>query len=559
MVAGWMIWSWSTLATTDPTVVTGAMPWSLIYSDMRQRLIWHGIGFLIVCGIMIALGRRLWRAELARKRTEEELSKTISLLDELLAQAPIGFAYIDRQLRFVRINEQLARFNGLPVHAHVGRPLTEVVPTFMETVKEVTDRILATGQAVKDHEFCGTTAAEPGVTHFWRESWYPVWNRGDISGFGVIVEDITDRKRAETALRDSEARFRLTFDQSPVGKIMVDCEFRPLRINDALCRYLGYSRDELMGMTFPDYTHPDDLADDLSRAKALCDGHGEGFMIEKRYLRKDGQVVWAHLAVDAVRDPEGKPLYLVGLVQDITERKTAEEGLRKTVYELAHSNKELEQFASVTSHDLQEPLRMVMVFAGLLRDRYEGRLDATADEYIGFIVESSSRMQILINDLLAYSYVGAKPRESVPVNVQESLDAALANLKEAISVAGARITQDAMPSISADSVQLTQVFQNLIGNSIKYANPEVVPQIHIGGMKGRGEWLFFVRDNGIGIDPQYSERIFEIFQRLHVRDQYSGSGIGLAICKKVVERHHGRIWVESQPGKGATFHFSLPM
>jgi light-regulated signal transduction histidine kinase (bacteriophytochrome) len=228
------------------------------------------------------------------------------------------------------------------------------------------------------------------------------------------------------------------------------------------------------------------------------------------------------------------------------------------VEELARSNKELEQFAYVASHDLQEPLRMVTAFTGLLADRYRDRLDARADKYIAYALEGATRMQKLIDDLLAYSRLGGKTVGLPLADAAEALRNALADLEESLAATGATVTADALPTVAADGTQLAQVFQNLIGNSLKYRRTDVVPEIHVGAERRQGEWLLSVRDNGIGIDPQHFDRIFEIFQRLHGRKEYPGTGVGLAICRKVVERHGGRIWVESRPGQGATFFFTIP-
>jgi light-regulated signal transduction histidine kinase (bacteriophytochrome) len=235
---------------------------------------------------------------------------------------------------------------------------------------------------------------------------------------------------------------------------------------------------------------------------------------------------------------------------DITERKKTEEELRR-------SNAELEQFAYVASHDLQEPLRAIAGMVQLLSQRYKGKLDARADEYIHHAVEASTRMQALINDLLDYSRVERFGKSLSPTNAERALNLALKNLQMLIEENHADITYDPMPMVMADSVQLIQVFQNLIGNALKF-HSEQPPRIHIGAEKVAHDWRFSVRDNGIGIDPQYFERIFLVFQRLHTRRESPGTGIGLSLCKKIVERHGGQIWVEAELGQGATFYFTIP-
>jgi light-regulated signal transduction histidine kinase (bacteriophytochrome) len=287
------------------------------------------------------------------------------------------------------------------------------------------------------------------------------------------------------------------------------------------------------------------------------DGELDSVRFEKRYLRKDGTPVWVELAVALARDPHGHPQYEIAIFDDITERKHAEAALKEAHDELKRSNSELEQFAYVASHDLQEPLRMVSSYTQLVMKRYGERLDGDAREFMNYVVDGAARMKQLIEDLLAYSRVGTKGKEFKPVPVENALKRAVTNLRAAIEESGAEVTHDALPTVNADEVQLGQLFQNLMGNALKFKGPEE-PHVHVGAVETPGEWKFSVKDNGIGIEPQYFERIFMLFQRLHTKGDYPGTGIGLAICKKVVERHGGRIWVESEPGKGSSFNFTLP-
>jgi light-regulated signal transduction histidine kinase (bacteriophytochrome) len=238
------------------------------------------------------------------------------------------------------------------------------------------------------------------------------------------------------------------------------------------------------------------------------------------------------------------------------ERKQMEAALRVETEKLTRSNQDLEQFAYVASHDLQEPLRMVTSYVQLLSKRYKAKLDADANEFIDFAVDGAVRMRRLINDLLAYSRVGTHGKELSPIDSEAILAESVNDLKLMIEENGALVTHDHLPTVLADRFQLGQLFQNLIGNAIKFRGNES-PRVHISASRNGKGWVFSVRDNGIGISPEFNERIFIIFQRLHNREQYAGTGIGLAICKKIVERHGGHIWVESEVGKGSTFRFSL--
>jgi len=250
-------------------------------------------------------------------------------------------------------------------------------------------------------------------------------------------------------------------------------------------------------------------------------------------------------------------------IEDITERKRAErelkqaEALKQAVEALELSNRDLEQFAYVASHDLQEPLRMVSSFTQLLAKRYQGKLDKDADDFIDYIVAGAKRMQTLINDLLTYSRVDTRGESFKPMDSEATFSQATANLKVAIEEAEAVITHDPLPPLIADNSQIVQLFQNLLGNAIKFHGKEP-PRIHVSARQENNEWVFSFRDNGIGIAPEYFDRVFVIFQRLHSREEYPGTGTGLAICKRIVERHGGRIWVESEINKGSTFYFAIP-
>jgi light-regulated signal transduction histidine kinase (bacteriophytochrome) len=257
------------------------------------------------------------------------------------------------------------------------------------------------------------------------------------------------------------------------------------------------------------------------------------------------------------RDERGRPRAILEINNDITQRQSAERELAERAQELARSNAELEQLAYVASHDLQEPLRMVASFTQLLARRYRGRLDAKADDFIGFAVDGANRMQVMIDDLLEYSRVGRRGKPLVPTPLDAVLADVLAGLHAGIAEAGATVTGDPLPSVAADAVQFGRLLQNLIGNALKFRGAEP-PRIHVAAERAGPEWILSVRDNGIGIDPRDFERIFVMFQRLHGRERYPGTGIGLALCKKIVERHGGRIWVESEPGRGACFRFTVP-
>lgn len=289
---------------------------------------------------------------------------------------------------------------------------------------------------------------------------------------------------------------------------------------------------------------------------------------EEKELWPDGSTTWVSTTKQCLRDKAGNILGTFGISRDITARKMAEEALALKAQELVRSNTELEQFAYVASHDLQEPLRMIASYTQLLARRYKDKLDKDAQEFIGYAADGAVRLQVLINDLLTFSRVGTRGKPFVLTDCTEILDRALSNLKIALEESRVVVAQSPLPKVLGDPSQLTQLFQNLIGNAIKFRGLDA-PQVSVsadlkasppsgGGHDAPEEWVFCIRDNGIGIEPQYFERIFVIFQRLHTREEYPGTGIGLALCKKIVERHGGRLWVDSELGKGAAFYFTVP-
>jgi len=367
-----------------------------------------------------------------------------------------------------------------------------------------------------------------------------------------------DQRCAEEALCESNARKTAILETAVDGIITIDERGIIESINPAAERLFGYAADEIIGQNVQRLMSAQ-CKEEQERylRRFLSSGHRPMIGIGREVvgLKKDGTTFPMELAVSEVRF--GDRRMFTGIGRDISERKQAELELVRRARELARSNAELEQFAYVASHDLQEPLRMMGSFSQLLARRYGGQLDATAHEFISFIVDGANRMQTLINDLLAYSRVGTRGATFQPNDCEALLERALANLKQSIDDTGAVVIHDPLPTLWVDATQIVQLFQNLIGNAIKYRG-DAPPRIHLAVARQGEGWVFSVRDNGIGFDPKHAERIFTMFQRLHTRDEYPGTGIGLTICKKIVERHGGRIWAESEPGGGSRFFFTIP-
>jgi PAS domain S-box-containing protein len=375
---------------------------------------------------------------------------------------------------------------------------------------------------------------------------------GALLGFSEISHDITERK-------ETDARYRGLLEAAPDAMVVVNQTGEIVLLNLQAQKQFGYRIDELVGRPVK-HIIPEGFAERLvadgtrSAAEALAQQIGTG--IELQGHRKDGSDFPIEIMLSPLASREGT--LVTAAIRDISVRKVAEALLVKTVGELKRSNDELKHFAYVASHDLQEPLRMVASYTQLLAKRYRGQLDSDADEFIAYAVDGCNRMQQMIRDLLTYSSAGTGAMDPQTISSELALDVALANLRVAMEESGALVTRDSLPTVTTDDTQLTQVFQNLIGNAIKYRG-SAVPRIHVSARTGgRRERIFSVRDNGIGMDPQYFDKIFVLFQRLHGRGEFAGTGIGLSICKKILERLGGRIWVESQLDQGSTFHFALP-
>jgi PAS domain S-box-containing protein len=386
-----------------------------------------------------------------------------------------------------------------------------------------------------------------------------------------IIEEIASsnlgstitRVRTREALQESRelvtefrAHFTRLFNEAHDAILIFDLEGQFLDFNRKAVKLLGYSEEELKTMTVWDLLPPYEKEDSESKLKKLVKGDRIP-VFERILLTKDGTSIPVENSAFVVRDENGKAKFIQSILRDIRDRKESERKIQETLRDLERSNKELQQFAYVASHDLQEPLRMVASFTQLLEKRYTDKLDNQAREYINFAVDGANRMQNLINALLMYSRVGTRGKSFEPTDSTAVLAQVLVNLKSQIEENHAIITNGELPTVMADESQLVQLFQNLISNAIKFRT-EKTPHIHISVECTEDTATFAISDNGMGIDSAYLDKIFVIFQRLDGHT-FPGTGIGLAICKKIVERHGGRIWVESESGEGSTFYFTIPL
>ncbi len=376
----------------------------------------------------------------------------------------------------------------------------------------------------------------------------------------TIIFDITERKKMVWQLIEHHRVLVNIIEATKVGTWRWNVLTGETVFNERWAEILGYTLAELAPVsvkTWLDMAHPDDMKNTEQLLHKHFQGALDYYDCEYRMRHKNGSWVWVHDRGKVVEWHEGKPLVMTGIQTDITVRKRTEDNLRHAMGEVDRMNKELQVFVSVTSHDLQEPLRMIASYTQLLADRYQGQLDEKAQKYIAYAVDGAVRMQQYVNDLLTYSRVTANAKPVALLDANVALEEALRNLVVVIEKNAASVTHDALPTVYFDASQLVQLFQNLVGNALKFRGKEA-PRVHVFVRDGGSEWVFSVKDNGIGIERQYAERIFVIFQRLHTRQEYPGTGIGLAVCKRIVEHHGGKIWFESRPDHGTAFIFTVP-
>jgi PAS domain S-box-containing protein len=398
-------------------------------------------------------------------------------------------------------------------------------------------------------------------TFFWvsQNAQYYYDDQGKIQGSETIVHDITVRKVMEATLKKSERSLADAQHIAHIGSWEWNLKTGDINWSNELYSIYGVDPNTFIPTlsSFADYMHPDDeeyVNKNVDQLLSDCKSHNFDF----RIVLDDGTIRILNTVAEVVEfDKNGKPSKIIGINQDITERKEIELKLNENIKKLAQSNEELEQFAYITSHDLREPLRMITSFLQLLERRYKGQLDQDANEFIWFAIDGAKRLDAMTNDLLQYSRITSEKREVTLVNFENVLEIVLTNLKIQIEENNVIITHDPLPILYGDEKLKVQLFQNLMSNAIKYRRQET-PKIHISAIQDKDQYIFSIKDNGIGMSPIYLEQIFTIFKRLHTHEEYEGTGIGLAIAQKIVHQQGGQIWVESEPGKGSTFYFTIP-
>ncbi|MBE7531105.1 MAG: PAS domain S-box protein [Chloroflexi bacterium] len=502
----------------------------------------------------LALGRLVVDARLAQER---------DLLQALMDNSPDHIYFKDTASRFVRINRSQATHLGiLETEAAIGKTDFDFQPESLsrEFIAEEQE-MMKTGRPILDR--IGYNPTLDGRDRWFSATKAPIYDRnGRIIGLVGISRDVTERIRIEEELRLSEERFAKAFRASGDGiSISTLVEGRMIDINNAHTRIFGYSREEIIGHTAYELNlYADPLSRD--RLRTILEETGEVHHLELKARRKSGELFDGLFSAEVV-NVQGE-LCIIDTVRDITPQKQATATLQAYARELERSNQDLANFAYIASHDLQEPLRKIQTFSQRLLEKYDGALDERGQDYLRRVDNAAARMQLLIQDVLTYARIGAKSSNFRPVSLTAAVQDVLADLEELLEATRGQVIVGELPTIDADPIQIRQLLQNLISNSLKFHQPDVPPVVQIDGTLLRNAdntptLQLTITDNGIGFDEKYLPRIFTMFQRLHGRDEYEGTGIGLTLCRRIVERHYGSITAHSQPGAGATFIITLPL
>jgi PAS domain S-box-containing protein len=488
----------------------------------------------------------LSQAQIDLKSTREESYHRLLELEVLYRTAPVGLAFFDQDLRYLRLNKAFATINALPVEAHIGRHASELNPRLANIFVPMMAQVLASRLPLLNIEMTGSTPGDFIRPRTWMVNFYPVTNARTF-GVSVAFQDITALKATE----DIRTRLGVIVESSDDAMISMTLDSTITTWNSAAERMFGYSAEEAIGETIATLATPHRPKELLGILERLQQGE-RAEQHETLQRRKDGRHVDVSLTVSPIRNRHGCVIGFSETARDITEQKRAQATL-------LHSNEELRQFTFAAAHDLQEPLRNIDLYGQMLDAQYKGNLDGEADQYLGIVIESARRMQTLIKDLLTYTQaVDVDGQSGHSVDGNEICRTALENLASALTECQATVSVAPLPTVAAQPAHMMQLFQNLISNGLKYRAKGRPPQIDISAQQGDDGWVFSVKDNGIGIAAEYHERIFGVFKRLHGRE-VPGTGIGLAICKRIVDHYRGRLWLESEVGQGSTFFFSFPI
>ncbi|MEZ4886574.1 MAG: PAS domain S-box protein [Chitinophagales bacterium] len=514
--------------------------------------------------------------ELIRQREQENriqterLAQSLSLLEATIECTADGLLIADGHGKMVRFNQQFVKMWKMPLGLAFGKNEADGLTYVLSQLKDPEQFISKVRELYDNPE-----AISFDVLYFKDGRIFERYSQPQRIGTKIVgrvwsFRDVTKRIKAETELRRSESLFRSLFEESPIGIVIDDYsgEYLLAHVNKKFSRMLQYSIEELKNMSAMYITHPEDTQKHTESFKDVEHQNSKDSSFEKRYITKDGSIIWANVSLAAVRNELGEARYRVLMIQDITEKKKALLDLKEKAKELDEKNKELqkyidsnlqlENFAYIASHDLREPLLTIMGLIEVLTESYSEDLNEEALSFLQFIKQSVMNMELLINDLLNYSRVNTQVHTAATFDMDVLLQKIIQGLQQSIDQQNAIIECSDIPqNFTANQTKMIQLFQNLIVNAIKFRNPNVSPIIKISAIDFGTHWQFSVSDNGIGIAPEHNDKIFLLFKKLHSKYEYGGTGIGLATCKKIVEQHGGKIWLESELNKGTTFYFTI--
>jgi len=546
---------WNLYFSAEPEIVGASnrlLPVAALVGGITIALLLFGL-----TRSLASTGRRA--VELADRITEDlrkseaSLAEAQRMTQQLIEALPNPIFYKDTDGRYLGVNKAWEKFFGLSRETFIGKTVHDLYPHSPEVAeqRDAMDQLLWSRPGTQIFE---TSVTAPGAGR--RDTIYykATFTRTDGSVAGLIgtIIDITERNEAAE-------RYRATFDNAPLGIMHVDLERRIAHVNPKLCQIFGYTPEEMIGKPVEMLIHPNSRGTrrHLRYTEPMLEGKIPSDVSERPYIRKDGSTVWVSRTISLVRDATGVPQYFVRIVEDITERKDLEHRIAVRTEQLEAKNKELESFSYSVSHDLRSPLRAIGGYTRLLEEDYGAHLNEEAKHWLNVVRSEAGRMGKLIDDLLAFSRLGREDFKSARIDMTALAQEVASELRLA-AVPPARIEMDSLPLASGDRAMLRQVWVNLIGNAIKYSAKRDQPRVRISGKKLQDETVYRIEDNGVGFDMRYYSKLFGVFQRLHSMEEFAGTGIGLAIVQRVVTRHRGRVWAESEPGRGAIFYFSLP-
>ena len=501
----------------------------------------------------------------------KSLQENLEVLETLFSNTHFLVALLDKDFNFIRVNKAYSESSGKLPEYFFGKNYFELYPH--RENKAVFRRVLTSGQSYTEFEkpFKYPDRLGKGMT-YWDWSLHPVKREGgEVMGLILSLVDVTRRKRAEEEIKVRNKRFQDLLEQNLDGFIRMDMLGYIVESNPAFRNMVEYTEDELKSLSNKDLTPVGWVKKEERVFNGLLNSkHTSTY--EKEYISKNGNTIPVEISLYLTRDDQGNPTEMCAFVRDISEKKETEEEIQGYISRLEQSNRELSEFAYVASHDLQEPLRKIQTFGDRLIKKYTADLSETGRDYLERMVGAATRMRNLIEALLSYSRISSQGKQFTPVDLNTVLMDVMSNLEERIEATGAKLEITELPVIEGDYTQILRLMQNLIGNALKFHQEGVKPLIRICyrikqkksklRRKSRSERTFceiYVQDNGIGLEKDYQNEIFAPFQRLHGRSEYEGVGMGLAICRRIVERHEGAISVESQAGKGSTFKITLPL